>query len=42
VSATAPRTLSQPLAYAVSAAIIGFTLFASATPSPLYETYSRL
>jgi predicted MFS family arabinose efflux permease len=34
--------LSQPLAYALSAAIIGFALFASATPSPLYETYSRL
>jgi predicted MFS family arabinose efflux permease len=42
VSAAAPRTLSHPLAYALSAAIIGFTLFASATPSPLYETYSRL
>src|SRR4051794_6794636 len=40
--APAGRTLSQPLAYALSAAIIGFTLFASATPSPLYETYSRL
>jgi MFS family permease len=39
----APTTqLSQPLAYALSAAIIGFALFASATPSPLYETYSRL
>jgi MFS family permease len=36
------RTLSQPLAYALSAAIIGTALFASATPSPLYETYSRL
>ena len=36
------RTLSQPLAYALSAAIIGFALFASATPSPLYETYSRI
>lgn len=36
------RTLSQPLAYALSAAIIGFALFASATPSPLYETYSLL
>jgi MFS family permease len=36
------RTLSQPLAYTLSAAIIGFALFASATPSPLYETYSRL
>ena len=38
-----PRgTLSQPLAYALSAAIIAAALFASATPSPLYETYSRL
>jgi predicted MFS family arabinose efflux permease len=36
------RTVSQPLAYALSAAIIGFALFASATPSPLYATYSRL
>ncbi len=36
------RTLSQPVAYALSAAIIGFALFASATPSPLYATYSRL
>ncbi len=38
-----PRgTLSQPSAYALSAAIIAAALFASATPSPLYETYSRL
>jgi len=36
------RTLSQPFAYALSAAIIGLALFASATPSPLYATYSRL
>ncbi len=36
------HTLSQPRAYALSAAIIGFALFASATPSPLYATYSRL
>lgn len=36
------RTLSQPLAYALSAAIIGAALFASATPSPLYQTYARL
>src|SRR5262245_46412106 len=36
------RTISQRLAYALSAAIIGFALFASATPSPLYATYSRL
>jgi len=39
---TTRRTLSQPLAYALSAAIIGFALFASATPSPLYATYGRL
>jgi MFS family permease len=36
------RTLSQPLAYALSAAIIGFALYASAAPSPLYGTYSHL
>ena len=36
------RTLSQPLAYALSAAIIGAALFASATPSPLYQTYATL
>jgi predicted MFS family arabinose efflux permease len=36
------RTLSEPVAYVLSAAIIGFALFASATPSPLYETYSQL
>ncbi len=36
------RTLSHPLAYALSAAIIGLALFASATPSPLYATYSHL
>src|SRR5947209_687011 len=40
--AAAGRTLSQPLAYALSAAIIGAALFASATPSPLYQTYARL
>jgi predicted MFS family arabinose efflux permease len=38
----ARRTLSEPLAYALSAAIIGAALFASATPSPLYQTYARL
>jgi MFS family permease len=38
----AARTLSQPLAYALSATIIGAALFASGTPSPLYETYARL
>lgn len=36
------RTLSEPLAFALSATIIGLALFASATPSPLYATYSRL
>jgi len=36
------RTLSQPHAYTLSAAIIGAALFASATPSPLYQTYARL
>jgi len=41
-SARAGRTLSQPAAFALSAAIIGAALFASATPSPLYETYARL
>ena len=41
-SARAGRTLSQPAAYALSTAIIGAALFASATPSPLYETYARL
>src|SRR5436190_5110730 len=41
-SAAADRTLSQPLAYALSAAIIGAALFASATPSPLYQTYATL
>jgi MFS family permease len=40
--AIAGRTLSQPLAYALSGAIIGAALFASATPSPLYQTYARL
>jgi MFS family permease len=39
----APRaTLSQPVAYALSATIIGAALFASATPSPLYATYAQL
>jgi MFS family permease len=43
VLAASPRTtLSQPLAYALSATIIGAALFASATPSPLYETYAKL
>ena len=42
LSAPTRRTISQPLAYALSAAIIAFALFASATPSPLYATYSRL
>jgi MFS family permease len=36
------RTLSQPLAYALAAAVIGLALFASATPSPLYGIYREL
>ena len=40
--ALAGRTLSPARAYALSAAIIGAALFASATPSPLYQTYARL
>jgi predicted MFS family arabinose efflux permease len=38
----ATARLSPKLAYALSAAVIGFSLFASAIPSPLYATYSRL
>ncbi len=36
------RALSQPLSYALSAGIIATALFASATPSPLYQTYASL
>jgi hypothetical protein len=36
------RTLSPRLAYVLVASIIGLGLFASATPSPLYETYREL
>jgi predicted MFS family arabinose efflux permease len=36
------RTLPQPLAYALVASVIGLALFASITPSPLYETYREL
>jgi MFS family permease len=36
------RTLSQPVAYGLAAAVIGLALFASVTPSPLYGTYSEL
>ena len=39
---TTRRTLSPRLAYGLSAAVIGLGLFASVTPSPLYETYSEL
>src|SRR5690242_7977408 len=39
---TAGRTLSPPVAYALSAAIIGAALFASVAPSPLYQTYAHL
>jgi MFS family permease len=36
------RTLSPLTAYALVAAVIGLALFASGTPSPLYETYRDL
>jgi MFS family permease len=36
------RTLPNPVAYALAAAVIGLALFASVTPSPLYESYSEL
>ena len=36
------RTLSAPLAYALAGAVILLALFASATPTPLYETYREL
>jgi MFS family permease len=39
---TTRRTLSQPLAYALAASVIGLALFASATPSPLYGIYRDL
>ena len=32
------RTLSNPVAYALAAGVIGLGLFASLTPSPLYRT----
>jgi MFS family permease len=40
--ATPSRTLSPRLAYALVAAIIGLSLFASGTPSPLYGIYRDL
>jgi predicted MFS family arabinose efflux permease len=39
---TERRTLSQPLAYALVTSVVGLALFASITPSPLYETYREL
>src|SRR4029079_2127534 len=36
------KTLSPRLAYALAAAVIGLSLFASVTPSPLYGTYSEM
>ena len=36
------RTLSPAAAYALAAAVIGLALFASATPSPLYDVYRDL
>jgi predicted MFS family arabinose efflux permease len=39
---TAWRTLSNRASYALAAGVIGIGLFASTTPSPLYQTYSVL
>jgi MFS family permease len=39
---SATRTLTPRVAYALMGGVIGLALFASATPSPLYETYSEL
>jgi predicted MFS family arabinose efflux permease len=39
---TQRRTLSPRLAYALVAGVIGLSLFASGTPSPLYTTYLAL
>jgi MFS family permease len=39
---TKRRTLSPHAAYALVAAVIGLALFASATPSPLYDIYRDL
>lgn len=39
MSRLTPRALSPTAAYALVAAVIGLALFASATPSPLYEVY---
>jgi predicted MFS family arabinose efflux permease len=36
------RTLSPRIGYAVAALVVGLGLFASATPTPLYRTYSVL
>src|SRR5581483_8180628 len=36
------NTLSPRLAYALAAGVIGLSLFASVTPSPLYRSYSVL
>src|SRR5262245_13862718 len=40
--ARARRTLSPRIGYAVAALVVGLGLFASATPTPLYRTYSVL
>jgi MFS family permease len=41
-AAPALRTLPGPVAYGLVAAVIGLALFASGTPSPLYEVYRDL
>jgi MFS family permease len=44
VAQTTPgrRTVSNAVAYALAASVIGLALFASITPSPLYHSYSEL
>ena len=42
LTAETPRTLPDTVAYALAAMVIGLALFASVTPSPLYESYSEL
>jgi MFS family permease len=42
LESTERRTLSARAAYGVAAAVIGLGLFASVTPSPLYQSYAEL
>ena len=38
----APRRLPAAAPYFLVSSVVGLALFASVTPSPLYETYARL